>query len=298
MKELNLMPQKPVTVNSIIQEGYTFLAEKGQPDAKRDAKLLAMHFLGYNMGELLFHWYDETDLNFRRIYFDAISQRALGIPLQHLTHEQEFMGFTFYVNENVLIPRQDTETLVETILNLAKNEPIYQAVEIGVGSGCISIACAKYLPELKITAIDISEKALEVAKKNIELHEVAKQVTLLKSDLFENYPGKLQGLDLVISNPPYISLADCDKLMTEVINYEPRCALTDEADGLTFYKKITVEAKKYLKDGGLLAYEIGCDQGKAVSKLMSCQGFTDILVIKDLAKKDRVVIGRHNIKNK
>ena len=289
------MEVQSVTVNQLVRMGEQILSAYHKQDVKRDARLLAMNLFGCDMGELILNGNNPVAEHLQESYMYVIAKRIQGVPLQYITREQEFMGLPFYVDERVLIPRQDTETLVETILELAKTESIQEIVEIGVGSGCISVSCAKMLDKVHITAMDICEGAIEVAKKNAALNEVTKQITLLQSDLFENFEGAAHSVDLVVSNPPYIPKADCNDLMPEVIEYEPRQALTDEADGLTFYRSITASAKNYLREGGILAYEIGYDQGEAVKQLLVEAGFTDVKVIQDLARKDRVVIGKNSI---
>lgn len=280
-----------VTVNQLIVIGRNQLIDANRPDAAIDARLLMLHVLNYTTAELLLHGNDKVETHLKETYMALIKKRGEGIPLQHITNSQEFMGLEFYVDEHVLIPRQDTETLIETVLEYGKNNKIEKAVEIGVGSGCISISLAHYIEGLHITGIDICEDALNVAKRNVLAHDLTRSITLLKSDIFTDYDGEEESLDLIISNPPYITLEECNELMEEVIGHEPRKALTDEGDGLKFYRIITQEGKKYLKSGGLIAYEIGYLQGKDVCAILEKEGFKDIKLIQDLAHRDRVVIG-------
>lgn len=280
-----------VTVNQLILIGRNQLIDANRPDAAIDARLLMLHVLNCTTAELLLHGNDKVETELKETYLELIKKRGEGIPLQHITNSQEFMGLEFYVDEHVLIPRQDTETLIETVLEYNKSNKIEKAVEIGVGSGCISISLAHYIEGLHITGIDICEEALNVAKRNVLAHELITNITLLKSDVFTDYDGEEESLDLIISNPPYITLEECNELMEEVIGHEPRKALTDEGDGLKFYRVITQEGKKYLKPGGLIAYEIGYLQGKDVCAILEKEGFKDIKLIQDLAHKDRVVIG-------
>ena len=280
-----------VTVNQLIVIGRNQLIDANRPDAAIDARLLMLYVLKYTTAELLLHGNDKIDTELKETYLGLIKKRGEGTPLQHITNSQEFMGLEFYVDEHVLIPRQDTETLIETVLECSKDHKIEKAVEIGVGSGCISISLAPYIEGLHITGIDICEDALKVAQRNVIAHELTASITLLKSDVFTDYDGEEESLDLIISNPPYITLEECNELMEEVIEHEPRKALTDEGDGLKFYRIITQEGKKYLKPGGLIAYEIGYLQGKDVCAILEKEGFKDIKLIQDLAHKDRVVIG-------
>ena len=280
-----------VTVNQLMVIGRNQLIDANRPDAVIDARLLLLHVLNYTTAELLLHGNDKVETGLKEAYLELIKKRGEGTPLQHITNSQEFMGLDFYVDEHVLIPRQDTETLIETVLEYSKKNKIEEAVEIGIGSGCISVSLAHYIEGLHITGIDICEDALNVAKRNILAHNLAENITLLKSDVFTDYDGEEESLDLIISNPPYITLEECEELMEEVIEHEPRKALTDEGDGLKFYRLITQEGKKYLKPNGLIAYEIGYLQGKDVCAILEKEGFKDIKLIQDLAHRDRVVIG-------
>lgn len=280
-----------VTVSELIKQGENILQAYEVLDAAIDSKLLARHLLGYDSITLVLSANEIVPEHIKESYMYLIAKRSQGIPLQYITKEQSFMGLDFYVDDRVLIPRQDTETLVETILALYKKYPVHNIVEIGTGSGCISIALAHYLQDIKISAIDISREALDVAKKNAKHNGVIDKITFIESDLMEKYEGAPQSVDLIVSNPPYISLQDCKELMREVRGYEPMIALTDASDGLSFYRNITSKAPYYLKPDGIIAYEIGYDQGSAVSRILEEAGFREIEVIKDLAGKDRVVIG-------
>lgn len=283
--------QDNVTVNELIARGTAILDAYKKQDAKIDARLLAMHLLECNMAELLLHADRVIVMHMQESYMYMIAKRAQGIPLQYITKNQEFMGLPFYVDERVLIPRQDTEVLVETLLDYAKHYEFAKGLEIGVGSGCISISLAHYVPELVMTGIDICEDALTVAKKNALTNQVESRITFLKSDIFANYEGDEESLDFIVSNPPYITREECKELMIEVKEYEPLKALTDGGDGLYFYREITKASKKWLKPQGLLAYEIGYLQGEAVCDILKNEGFEKIEVIKDLQGHDRVVLG-------
>ena len=220
-------------------------------------------------------------------YFDCISRRAQRIPLQHITGEQEFMGLPFIVNEHVLIPRQDTEILVEEALShLSGNE---QVLDMCTGSGCILISLEHYRKGIRAVGADISDEALQVAKRNAE--SLNADVTFLKSDLFEQVAERY---DLIVSNPPYIRTKAIEELEEEVRLHDPMIALDGKEDGLYFYKKITEKSRKHLKQGGWLLFEIGYDQGEDVAKMMEKAGFTEVTVKKDLAGLDRVVSGMYN----
>ena len=217
-------------------------------------------------------------------YKEYLETRANHIPLQHITGVQEFMGLEFCVNEHVLVPRQDTEVLVESVLEILT--PGMDVLDMCTGSGCIIISLAKLGKAVKATGVDISEEALKVAKKNVEKLEA--EVTLLHSDLFENVEGKY---DVIVSNPPYIRTAVIEELKEEVKFHDPFLALDGKEDGLFFYRKIVDESLKYLKPSGKLYFEIGHDQGEDVKQLMENAGFFNVTVKKDLAGLDRVVYG-------
>lgn len=220
---------------------------------------------------------------------ESIQKIKDGFPLQYITHNQEFMGINFEVNQNVLIPQPDTEILVENTIRLVlENESLenqenskktMQILDLCTGSGAIAVSLKKYLPDVKIFASDISEKALEVAKKNAKNNNV--EIEFIKSDMFENIHEKF---DIIVSNPPYIKSEEIEKLSKEVQN-EPKLALDGGKDGLKFYKIISKEIKNYLKENGTLLMEIGYDEANEVMKL-----FENSTCIKDYANNDRVIV--------
>ncbi|PHV72032.1 protein-(glutamine-N5) methyltransferase, release factor-specific [Sporanaerobium hydrogeniformans] len=292
MSQLVASNTKEITVYEAVHHGESVLKAYDKKDARIDARLLMRHLLAWDEAKLILNQTMILSEHIKESYLYLIAKRAQGIPLQYITKNQEFMGLEFFVDERVLIPRQDTETLVEHLLELAKSESIKKVIEIGVGSGCISISLAHYRRDMKITAIDISEDALDVAKKNGNLHGVNAQIEYVKSDGFINYKGEEESIDLVVSNPPYISQEECMTLMAEVKCCEPLIALTDRGDGLSFYRILSKDAKKFLKPGGIIAYEIGYNQGEAVRHILTQEEYSHIEVIKDLTGKDRVVIAR------
>ena len=241
-----------------------------------------------NRSFYLLHERDEMSPEQEKDYLKLTEKRCQRMPLQYLTGEQEFMGLPFAVNEHVLIPRQDTEVLVEETIQILKNEMSdADVLDLCTGSGCIGISIQSFCPETKVTAADISEDALKVAKYNALQNRVL--VNFVHSNLFSEISGTF---DLIVSNPPYIPSKVIDTLMPEVRDHEPMGALDGKEDGLYFYRRITEESVAHLKDGGYLLYEIGHDQAEAVSGFMKEQGFYDIKVICDLAGLDRVVRGR------
>lgn len=213
-----------------------------------------------------------------------IKKRSERVPLQYITGEQEFMGLEFHVNSSVLIPRQDTETLVEEALKRVR--PGMKILDMCTGSGCILISILKKAQGLEGFGCDVSKQALIVAKENARLNGVS--ATFERSDLFENVTGTY---DMIVSNPPYIRTEEIVSLMPEVSQFEPVLALDGKEDGLYFYRKIIAEAKEYLNPGGMLLFEIGYDQGEDVSDMLRYAGFSDVKIIRDLAHHDRVVFG-------
>ena len=228
-------------------------------------------------------------------YMEKISKREEHIPLEYILGYTEFMGLTFLVREGVLIPRQDTELLVERVLNYLKQKiqgKKVKVLDMCTGSGCIAISIKKLAENVDVTAVDLSPKALKVAIDNAK--QLDAKVTFIESDLFENVSGKY---DIIVSNPPYISKSDIETLMEEVKNHEPMMALDGDEDGLIFYKKISEKLNEYLSDDGMIFYEIGYDQGKTVPDILKQYNFKDINVYKDLSGNDRVVIARKGEEN-
>ena len=217
-------------------------------------------------------------------YRKCIEKRSERIPLQHITGVQEFMGHEFFVNEHVLIPRQDTEILVEHALD--KVEDGKKVLDMCTGSGCILLSILKRY-QVQGTGADISSEALQVAERNRK-HLALPQVEWLQSDLFEKIEEKY---DVIVSNPPYIQTGVIESLQEEVRLHDPYIALDGKEDGLYFYRRIIEDAKAYLEDGGWLLFEIGYDQGAAVSELMRAAGYRDVECVKDFAGLDRVVSG-------
>lgn len=254
------------------------------PDADLDAWYLLewctgvsrSHYLAYP-DEIISHDQEEQ-------YRASLVKRERRIPLQQITGEQEFMGLSFYVNEHVLIPRQDTEILVEETARFLKDG--MQFLDLCTGSGCILLSLLHLKPGAEGTGADLSPEALKVAEKNRE--RLGAKAALIQSDLFDKIEG---AFDVIVSNPPYIKRAEIETLMDEVRLHEPYMALDGHEDGLYFYRKIAEEAPKYLRAGGGLFLEIGCDQGACVAELLRQQGFADVKVVKDLAGLDRVVEG-------
>ena len=277
-----------------LEEAYGFgkkvLEEHKIGDASVDAWILLEHITEISRAMYYVNPKQELNSEQKKRYEYFIEQRAKRIPLQHLTKEQEFMGLTFAVNENVLIPRQDTEILVETVLE--DLEPNMRVLDVCTGSGCILISLLKMMQEgrgqdtIKGIGIDISKEALEVAEENARKHNT--EAIFVQSDLFENVEGMY---DVIVSNPPYIKTKEIEQLEDEVKLHDPMIALDGKEDGLYFYRKIIKESRKYLKKNGKLYFEIGHTQGEEVKTLMEEAGFSNVKIKKDLAGLDRVVYG-------
>ena len=220
-----------------------------------------------------------------------LKQRRKGRPMAYIIGKKEFMGLDFFVKEGVLIPRPDTEVLVEDIIEQAKKIDNPLIVDIGTGSGAISVSLAKYIKDSKVYSLDISDDALEVGAVNAKNNEVEDKITFLKSDVFSALESEDIKFDIIVSNPPYIRKADIAGLEVDVKNYEPSLALDGGDDGLDFYRKITEDSIKFIKDNGILGYEVGYDQAEDVKKIMIQSGYGDIRILEDLASIQRVVIG-------
>ena len=276
-----------MTYREAVEFGTKCLTDAGVPDAALDAWYLLQMVCKIERSYYYVHGEEDITQDAQKEYEIAVQKRAEHIPLQYIIGEQEFMGLRFKVNSNVLIPRQDTETLVEQVLKIVK--PGMKVLDLCTGSGCVLISVLKNAPELTGMGSDISKTALLVAKENAKLHEV--DAEWVRSDLFDNIT---ETFDVIMANPPYIASAEVEKLMPEVRDFEPENALDGGADGLDFYRKIAGQVKDYLNPGGYVYMEIGYDQGEAVSELMRNAGFTEVEVIKDLARNDRVVKGKGN----
>ena len=274
-----------MTYREAMRIGTQVLTEAEVADAAIDSWYLLEYICRITRSYYYLHENDDLTEEQQNDFESAIKKRAERIPFQYITGIQEFMGLKFHVNSSVLIPRQDTETLVEEALKVLT--PEMKVLDVCTGSGCIIISLADKVPGITASASDISKQALLVAKDNGKLHETA--VEWIRSDLFENIDGTF---DMIVSNPPYIRTADITELMPEVRDFEPYDALDGTEDGLFFYRKIVSESSEYLNEGGFLYLEIGYDQAEDVSQMMREAGFEQIEVVKDLAGLDRVVKGR------
>ena len=271
----------------VYELGKMRLEEAGVAEAAWDARLLLEYVCHTTRNDLLVHGDREVAEEAEEEYLACICRRQERVPLQHITGVQDFMGLEFQVNEHVLIPRQDTEILVEEVMKDEYDGS--RILDMCTGSGCILISLLHYSNWCEGVGVDISPEALQVARGNAEkLLTPEKQPVFLESNLFEAVEGTF---DVIVSNPPYIKREVIDTLMPEVKEHEPMQALDGDEDGLFFYRRIVEEAPEYLNKGGRLYFEIGHDQGAEVSALMEAGGFTRVRVVKDYAGLDRVVCG-------
>lgn len=277
-----------MTIRETMKKGMIDLKTNGIEEPKLKARILMQFILNKSRQYLLV--YDNQPLSLRQEvnYFKAIKKIINGIPLQHITHMQEFMKMNFYVNEDVLIPRSDTEVLVEEVIAIANKIKAKKILDLCTGSGAIAVSLAKYVKNSEITAVDISKKASSVAKLNAKSNEVENQITFVESDLFEKL--NKEKYDMIVSNPPYIK-KKVIKTLDKEVQKEPKIALDGGYDGLNFYRKIIHQGYEYLKFKGYLCLEIGYDQKIDVIELIENEGkYRDTYCKKDLYGNDRVVI--------
>ncbi len=251
-----------------------------------DAQVFLMDILNINKTELLTKDIELSSENLEKLNL-YIEKRKKQEPVAYIINKVEFMGLDFYVDSNTLIPRHDTEILVEKVLELTTENSYKNFLEIGIGSGCISVSLAKF-SNLTGVGVDIMDNCVKVATENARTNNISEKIIFKKSDLFNKISEKY---DIIVSNPPYINKEDMEALLPNVKDYEPHTALFGGDDGLDFYREIVNKAKNYLNPKGLLAFEIGYDQGQQVSEMMISQGFISVKIFKDLYKQDRVVIG-------
>ena len=280
----------------LVKQGQVKLFKAGIGDAGVDAWILLENICNISRTDDFVKMHDEGPDEYVSSYLAAIDKRLTHYPLQYILGEWHFMGIKFKVNENVLIPRQDTEVLVVKILNIIQEEFKHQdkikILDMCTGSGCIGISLAKLCNKVEVTAVDLSKEAIVVARENARMNDV-KNIHFIESDLFKvfNMYNDQEPFDIIVSNPPYICSKEIDSLMAEVKNFEPRMALDGDEDGLVFYRKIVEGCKPYIKKGGYLAFEIGWNQAEDVKELMRSR-YDNLEVVQDLAFLDRVVVGK------
>ena len=271
------------TLREAERRGAETLAAAGREEAAQTARLLLCHVLNFNFTDYVLAREDLLSPRDAARYEELLTRRASGVPLQYLTREQNFCGLSLYVDERVLIPRQDTECLVEEVLRDGARGDL---LDLCTGSGCIPLALLKHGNFSCALGADISAEALAVAETNRA--RTGLPLLLRQSDLFSEIPERF---DVITANPPYIESAEIESLSVEVRDHEPRLALDGAADGLAFYRRLAAESGAHLKPGGRLYLEIGMAQGAAVASLLEAAAFSDIQIIRDLAGRDRIVKG-------
>ncbi len=278
-------------IEELINTGTFTLKEKGIDTARLDAELLLGSIIEKNRVYLITHKEEEVSIENVEKYFYLIEKRRNKMPVKYILKRCEFMGIDFYVEEGVLIPRDDTEILVEEVLkNIEENEE-KQICDLCCGSGAIGISLARFRQNIKVDLIDYYPIPEKVSSINIKKNNLENRVSFIKSDLLQRSIENQKIYDIIVSNPPYIEEEEIDNLMDDVKNYEPHTALNGGFDGLDFYRKIIDQSKYVLKQNGILAFEIGYNQGETVKLFMEEHNFKDIKVIKDFASFDRVVFG-------
>ena len=279
----------------LYRAGKKILEQADIGEAALDARLLLESVCRTNRNDLLVHGDREVEPEKEKTYLTFIEKRASHMPLQYITGVQEFMGLEFTVNEKVLIPRQDTEILVEEVLRDLHDGS--RILDMCTGSGCILISLLHYSNDCQGTGADISGDALCVARENAARILAGKKddtvARFVESDLFERVEGRF---DILVSNPPYIRSAVIPELAEEVRGNEPILALDGAEDGLLFYRRIIKQGKEHLCGGGRLFFEIGYDQGVAVKGMMEEAGYADVRIVKDFSGLDRVVYGRYEVR--
>jgi release factor glutamine methyltransferase len=276
-----------MTLHEALERGALQLGAGPHPEkARRDAEVLLLHASGRSRTDLLAHGEDEFSLAESLRYKSLLDRRAKGEPIQYITGETEFYGLPFRVTPDVLIPRPETEHLVETVVALARSFVAPRIVDIGAGSGAISVALAHHLPKARITTTDLSEAALAIARENVRSNGVADRICFLQGDLLAPLAG--EKFDIIVSNPPYVPARDRDSLSVEVREYEPLLALFAGEDGLDIYRRLIPAAFVALTSGGFIALEIGYGQADAVQNFLRAAGFAQIEFTPDLQSIPRV----------
>ena len=276
-----------MTIKQLLTKGMIMLKSNQIESPKLKARLLLQYVLDLKREQIIIYDNKEVTMMQEKTYIQNIEKLIKGIPLQHITNSQEFMKMNFFVNSDVLIPRPDTEILVEEVIKIGKEKRNPSILDLCAGSGAIAVSIAKYLPNAKVYASDISKKALDVAKTNAKNNEVQEKIEFINSDLFEKIEGKF---DIIVSNPPYIR-TEVIKTLDEEVQREPMLALDGGKDGLDFYRKIVEEAYSHLKFDSYLCFEIGYDQKEEVTEIVKkAKVYADTYCKKDLYGNDRVIV--------
>lgn len=276
-------------ISEVLADVKKEFERSSKQDSEVDARWLLADLLGCGMTELLIMQEKDLSDEMYFIFMNRIQRRIAGEPIQHILGYQNFYGYDFKVNGQVLIPRFETEELVEKAISLIKEKSMKKVIDMCCGSGCIGITLIKECEDIHVCGVDVSYEAISITHENSIYLDVSDKLTIYESDLFEKLP-KMR-VDMIISNPPYIPSDTILSLSTEVKDQEPSLALDGGIDGLDFYRRIVVEGKSYLKEGGYLLFEIGHDQMEAVCRLMKENDYQNVKGYKDLSGNDRMVIG-------
>jgi release factor glutamine methyltransferase len=280
-----------MTLRASVEWAEAELRNSPHPErARLDAETLLLHLLKQNRAWLLAHWEDEAPPEVQSAFGTLIQRRCTGEPIQHITGVAEFFGLPFHVTRDVLIPRPETEHLVEEVLRLAAAFPAPKIADIGTGSGAIAVALAHSLPDALLTAIDQSQSALAIALQNAQRNQVADRIAFLEGDLLAPLAG--QRFDIIASNPPYVPLVDQASLSVEVRDHEPHSALFAGEDGLAIYTRLIPEAREHLAPGGWLVMEIGYGQREAIEEILLSYDYGDVHFIADYQGIPRVAVAQ------
>lgn len=281
-------------VKELLKIGERRLSESGIADSAIDVRLLYCFMMKITRTQLIMQYQNYLQDSLCDEFFRLLDIRCSGTPVQHIIGTQEFMGFEFNVNDKVLIPRQDTETLVEKAIEIINEKGIKDVLDLCAGSGAIGISLSKLCKNVNVTCSDISSEAIVVAKENGKKLGCSNKIKFVSGDLYSPFSGKIKNkrFDMIISNPPYIRSDVITTLQTEVKDHEPMMALDGGPDGLEFYRQIIAEASGFLTKEGVLIMEIGHDQMEAVHILLAeTEAFENIVGMQDLAGRDRIVMG-------
>lgn len=283
-----------MNIGDALSKGNVILKGAGIESAILDCQLILSKLLNKDRLYVMINRDIELGKEIEENFFESISLRSEKMPVKYIIKETEFMGLKFYIDNGVLIPRPETEILCEEVIDIIKRKKYTSLCDVCCGSGVIGISITKNIDGLKADCLDISEKAYEVTSINIKNMDMINRINVIKSDLLD-YPCEEKiKYDVIVSNPPYIKTSDINALMKDVKDYEPHIALDGGDDGLYFYRKIITQSINVLNSGGLIAFEIGYDEGEKVKKLLSENNFVNVNVIQDLAGLNRVVTAIYN----
>lgn len=285
---------KILKIKDVLIKGYQILKENDIESYIIDCQLLLQNVLNKDKIYLIINMDEEIDNNSFKKFMSLVELRKKNMPVKYILGKCEFMGIDLTINEGVLIPRPDTEILVEEVLKIINNEKLRKISDVGCGSGAIGISLAHFNKKIEVDCYDISSYALNNTNENIKLNNMQDRINVVYSDLLSTAISKELSYDLIVSNPPYVKNEDINTLMKDVKDYEPYTALAGGIDGLDFYRDITKQAVHLLRPGGYICYEIGYDQMESVGNILKKSNFDVIKRVKDLAGHDRVIIGKGN----